>query len=208
MIYLLMAYFPSKIRWNLQYLFIFLILFPITNSPSATKRALPNHVVVKRERGDVHGHRGVLPNHTTTTTTTAAIADLDDRVIISDVKETVISVNNLGGTSIIEIFADALRNNIKLVMILDFRTNETLELSEMRCTNENPSKPFLSQVLWPNRSFQHRPSIESRRRRPRRRLPHPRRRRPRWRCRGPLRRRPRPPSDPSYGAVGDGSAPD
>ena len=101
---------------------------PITNSPSATKRALPNHVVVKRERGDVHGHRGVLPNHTTTTTTTtttATIADLDDRVIISDVKETVISVNNLGGTSINEVFADALRNNIGLVITLDFCTNET-----------------------------------------------------------------------------------
>ena len=100
---------------------------PITNSPSATKRALPNHVVVKRERGDVYGHRGVLPNHTntTTTTTTATIADLDDRVIISDVKETVISVNNLGGTSINDVFADALRNNIELVITLDFCTNET-----------------------------------------------------------------------------------
>ena len=64
---------------------------PLNTSPTASSRALPKHVIVKRERGDAHGQcaKGVP-------TACATAIDLDDRVIISDVRETVISVNNLG----------------------------------------------------------------------------------------------------------------
>ena len=58
-----------------------------TSPPSATTRSLPNHhVIVKKERGDAHGTKNVY----------ASAIDLDDRVIISDVRETVISVNSHG----------------------------------------------------------------------------------------------------------------
>ena len=60
-------------------------------SSSVSPRALPNHVIVKRERGDIHGVSRAISIVSTTTTN-----DLDDRVIITDVKETVISINNSG----------------------------------------------------------------------------------------------------------------
>ena len=63
---------------------------PFNSPPTASSRTLPNHVIVKRERGDaVHGVKAAP-------TPCASALDLDDRVIISDVRETVISVNNIG----------------------------------------------------------------------------------------------------------------